>query len=284
MMIEFHREYVAGKDTPTGTLEDSWLYGAQFQATAFYLNEIITEIQTQKKLTIRPYSAGPSYATALAKDYRILLETRNNLFAIVAGMNDKKDLLKAMQNCRKVLDPSQAGQIYQNGQQASQLCASRMALERAFLNIATAEALGRAQDSYLTKIGSAPARTQMYGWIRETMKLACLSESDEAGANRCYQANVGTKMRDYLKQLWPINPTIAEGGRPDIRVASAGLSPFFILGLGLGVPGLRRRRKAGPRKTRRSLRLLSLIGSIAILGAAITDAMTDRMGTRRRRW
>jgi hypothetical protein len=236
LTVEFHKEYVAGKDVPIGSLEDSWLYGAQYQATAFYLADVSTEIQGQHKLTIRPYSQGPSYVAGMAKDYKTLLDARNKLFAIVSTQTNRKELMAALTDCRKATDPTQPQANLAVGQQASQLCAARMALERSFLNLAAAEVLGRASDSYLTQVGSADARTRMYQWIRDTMKMVCKDANSEAGANQCYQQNIGGKLREYLKNVWPITAQ-APGTAP--QTSQSGLAPGLLLMAGLG----RRRRK-----------------------------------------
>jgi hypothetical protein len=224
LMIEFHKEPVPGHPAE-GSLEDSWLFGAQEQATAYYLDEVSSELQDQKTITIRPYSQGPSYCAQMATDYGNLLEKRNRLMAAVSGRPDAANIADQMKACSSK-DSGAQGPT----QQAANLCATRMALEQAFLNVASCEVLGRAQDSYLTQIGSAEARTHMFQWIRDTMKIACSSCQSGTCANQCYQQNVGSKMRDYLKNVWPVSAR-ATPPKNDLQACANLGIPWLVLGL-----------------------------------------------------
>ena len=242
LVIQYHKQAPA-----TGTLEDGWIYGAQVQALAFYHNQVSNEIASQKKFTVRPYSHGPSYVASMSQDYLDLLTQRNNLFNIIAARTDTKELLAAVSDCKKTEDGSDTSVTFSVGQQAAQLCSAQMSLERAYLNIAAADIMGRAEDSHYNNLGSDTAYQAMITWIEKTLKFDCWS-AGRSGANQCYKEKVGSRVREYIRGVWPLSATASVPSTPNQAKVDLSM-PWFLMAAGL------RRRKRLVKSRRRRARL-----------------------------
>jgi hypothetical protein len=243
--LEFHKTY------PQGSLEDGWFTGSQMQAIAFYLNEVQTEIGRSKKLSIKNPTGGTSYCQAAASDYQNLFTARKKLVELATANPQNANLLKQMFDCsQKKEDPTTAGTNFTYGQHSSDLCANRNALEAAFLNLASCEVNARADSSYLAKIGSQQALTDTYSWLRETLKMTCKSCMNESCANQCYQRNIGTKVAEHLKAIWPISVPTAQTASREIDWVPE--QQFELAGLLFGLSLVRKRaRKKVAVKARR---------------------------------
>ncbi|MGZ6310626.1 MAG: hypothetical protein ACXWOH_08335, partial [Bdellovibrionota bacterium] len=271
-----------------GQLELGYLRGAYVDALACYSEEVLTEVQSARQITVKDMGPGiPSKCLALAKDVsannaqsQAILSKLTSELQSSANIADIVNCERKTGDLSSVVGPGvDVGSLRQSAQQ---LCAARINMEAEFASLVACEIFGRASSAYELYVQSPTAHTALLNQIanpdpnnKSNVAYACAAQCqkqlDHGSCNvpssqqitdcakNCYndpKNGFPAKFREFIQQLFPA---------PGSGQACKQLS---FLPIGFLIGSVRRKRTGTRSAKRRSLLLLLLLLLIAIAAGA----------------